>query len=274
MEFSHQAPSPNRLLNIRTGLALILAFATAQLPAQAIPVRHLEGRLRGFVTIRSLDGKPIGYGELSQSAQAGRVTDRMTYRFRDGSLDEETIVFSEAKLFTLLSDRHLQRGPLFPHPIDLATNAAGDTISRTPDSNGKYKVETSHFDLPPGTAVVGMMGTLMANLDPATQSLSVPALSPSQKPRLLHFSITREGRGTFHIAGSRQTASIFRAKAELGGIAGLVAPILGKEPLDSLIWVLEGDSPVVVRAITQISEGGPLLDMQLAGATFPRAQQK
>lgn len=225
--------------------------------------------MRGFVTIRSADGAPIGYGNMSQSVHAGRITYRMTYRFRDGSFDDETAVFSEQKIFSLISDHHIQRGPLFPHALDLTTNSAGETANRTLDSNGKPKLETSHVDLPPGTAVEGMMCTLMANLDPATQSLKLPALSPTQKPRLIHFAITSEGRGTFHIAGSRQTASIFRLKTDLGGITGLVAPLLDKQPDDIFVWVIEGDAPTVVRAVGQLSEGGPVVDIQLAGATFP-----
>ncbi len=230
--------------------------------------------MRGFVTVRSLDGKQIGFGILNQSVHGMRITDHMTYRFHDGSLDDETAVFSESKEFTLISDHHLQRGPLFPHPIDLTTNAAGETTNRTIDSDGKVRLETSHVDLQSGMAVEGMMCTLMANLHPETQSLKLLTLSPTSKPRLFQFVITPEGHGTFHIAGASQTASIFRLKTDLGGIAGVVAPILDKQPEDIFIWVLEGESPLSVRAIAQLSDGGPLLDIQLAGATFPNVTRK
>ena len=265
---------------LKASLPLTLAFASAltlastQLRSQAIAPRHVEGRLRGFVTIRTANGKQIGYGTMTQSVQGDRITGHTSYRFRDGSLDEETSVYSDQKAFTLISDHHIQRGPLFPHPLDLTTNADGDTTNRTVDSSGKPKLETSHIDLPPGTAVVGMMCTLMANLDPATQSLKLPVLSPTQKPRLLHFAITPDGHGTFRIAGARQIASIYRLKTELGGIAGIVAPIVDKQPDDILVWIVEGESPLAIRAIGQLSEGGPLLDIQMAGATFPRRHPK
>ncbi len=249
-------------------LTLLLSLAIAQLPAQSVGPRHVEGRMRGFVTVRTAEGRQIGYGSMTQSVHAGRITYRMTYRFRDGSVDEESSVFS-ARSFALISDRHIQHGLLFPHPLDLTTNAQGDTTNRTLDSDGKAKLESSHKDLPEGTAVVGMMCTLMANLDPGTQSLKLPALSPTAKPRLFRFAITPEQHASFRIAGSRQAASVFRLKTDLGGIAGVVAPILDKQPDDIFVWVLEGDSPAVVRAIGQLSEGGPLLDIQLAGATFP-----
>jgi hypothetical protein len=229
--------------------------------------------MRGFVTIRAMDGHSLGYGSMSQFVHAGRITYRMTYRFRDGSLDDEIAVFSEGRTFELLSDRHVQRGPIFAHPLDLTIRGTGDTSNRTLDGKGKAKVETSHLELPPGTVVVGMMCTLMANFDPATQSLKLPALSPTPKPRLFHFAITREAPGTFRIAGSRQTAAVFRVKSELGGIAGVVAPLLDKQPDDILVWVLEGDAPAVVRAVGQLSEGGPLLDIQIAGARFPAVQR-
>jgi hypothetical protein len=255
-------------------LTLLLILAATALPAQTIPPRHTEGRMRGFVTVRSLDGKLIGYGEISQSVRAGHITDHMTVRFRDGSLDEETTVFSAQRAFTLISDRHIQRGPLFPHPLDLTTTAAGDSTNRTLDASGKPRLETSHVDLPPGTAVEGMMGTLLANLDPALQSLRIPALTPTPKPRLIHFAIAPEGRGTFRVDGVRQTAAVFRIKTELGGIAGVVAPIIDKQPDDILAWVIQGESPLAIRAIGQLSEGGPLLDIQLAGAAFPAPSAK
>jgi hypothetical protein len=229
--------------------------------------------LRGFVTIRSTDGKQIGYGSVSQFVQGDRITERTTYHFRDGSLDDETVVFSEKNTFALIADRHVQRGPLFSHPLDLTINASGDATNRTNDASGKPKLETSHIDLPAGTAVIGMMSTVMANLDPATQ-LKIPGLVPTQKPRLVHFAVAPEGRGTFRVSGSRQTASIFRIKTELGGIAGVVAPIIDKQPDDTLVWVLEGDAPLTIRAIGQLSEGGPVMDIQMAGATFPAASAK
>jgi hypothetical protein len=249
-------------------------MAGTQLAAQTITPHHVEGRMRGFVTIRLAGGKEIGYGSMTQFVKGDRITYRMTYYFHDGSLDDETAVFSDQKAFNLISDHHIQRGPLFSHPIDLTVNAAGDITDRIVDSGGKPKVETSHIDLPPGTVVIGMMATLMANLDPPTQQLKLPALIPSQKPRLVHFDITPEGHGTFHVAGARQSADVFRIKIELGGIAGVIAPIVDKQPPDSFIWVMEGDSPLAIRSVGQLSEGGPILDIQMAGATFPAAPTK
>ncbi len=262
-------------LNVPPLLTLLLAFtAGTQLRAQTTPVRHLDGRLRGFVTIRSTDGKQIGYGSISQFVQGDRITERTTYHFRDGSLDDENVVFSEKNTFALIADHHVQRGPLFSHPLDLTINASGDATNRTIDASGKPKLETSHIDLPPGTAVIGMMSTVLANLNPVAQPLKIPALTPTQKPRLVHFAVAPESHGTFRVSGSRQTASIFRIKTELGGIAGVVAPIIDKQPDDTLVWVLEGDAPLTIRAIGQLSEGGPVMDIQMAGATFPAASAK
>ncbi len=70
------------------------------------------------------------------------------------------------------------------------------------------------------------------------------------------------------------TAAIFRAHTELGGLTGIVAPLLGKQPKDFFAWVVEGDAPAVVRVIAQISEGSPLVDIQVAGATFPPLTRK
>ncbi len=274
LSIPHQTFPSEATLNVtHTILPALLLFPIVT-HSQAIPVRHTEGRSRGFVVLRDQAGRQIGYGQMSQEATGDRVEYHMVYHFRDGSLDEETAVFSQRGTFQLVSDRHIQRGPFFSTPLDLTAQANGQMTSRVIDKSGTAKDEVSHVDLEPGTAVDGMLSTLMANVDPARPPFKLPMLSPTAKPRLFHFAISAAGHGTFRVAGVRMTAAIFRAHTELGGLTGIVAPLLGKQPKDFFAWVVEGDAPAVVRVIAQISEGSPLVDIQVAGATFPPLTRK
>jgi len=246
--------------------ALCLLPAIAQ--SQAIPVHHLDGRLRGFVVLRDQSGRQIGNAELNQVAVGDTVHYHMVYRFRDGSVDEETATYTQHDTFQLVADHHLQTGPFFSKPLDLSVDASGKTTERIP---GKPQPDITHLDLEPGTAVTGMISSILANIDPKAAAFKLPVVSPTRKPRFFHLDISAAGKGTVRIAGTQRSAAIFRLHTDLGGLAGIVAPIIGKEPADIVVWVLQGEAPMVIRMIGQLAEGGSIVDAQLAGTTFPRS---
>jgi hypothetical protein len=93
----------------------------AVLTAENVPVRHSEGVVRGFLVLRRSGGAVIANGDLVQFANGERVTSRLTFRFRDGSLQEETTVFSQ------------RRGPVLPGRPGLEDRARG---ARIPSGRG------------------------------------------------------------------------------------------------------------------------------------------
>ncbi len=62
----------------------------------------------------------------------------------------------------------------------------------------------------------------------------------------------------FTVGGSKRKAIDYLLHVELGGITGLVAPIIGKQPADYHIWILGGASPAFIREEGQRYEGGPV----------------
>ena len=235
------------------------------LAADQIPVRRTQGTFHGFLLLETLEGKTLAVGDLIQVSHGGRVTSRLVFHFHDGSLDDETTVFTQRKVFQLISDRHIQRGPSFPHPLDMQINAATGEISSR-DKDGKMTQD--HLNLTPDLAN-GLVLTLLLNLDPAAPPTRLPMIAPTAKPRLVHILLAGEGEDPLSVGGVRHKATKFGIKIELGGVTGLVAPIVGKQPSDIYVWVLGGEAPAFVKEEGQFYEGGPIWRIVLTSPVFP-----
>jgi hypothetical protein len=55
---------------------------------------------------------------------------------------------------------------------------------------------------------------------------------------------------------------------ELGGVAKVVAPVIGKEPPDYHVLVVGGDDPVFLREEGPLYAGGPIWRVQQVSAVF------
>src|SRR5499433_2511728 len=100
-------------------LLTVIVVAAAVLGGEPVRVRRTEGLVHGFLTLKTLDGTLLADGDLLQSAVASRVTTRLVFHFKDGSLHDETAVYSQQQQFRLISDHLVQKGPSFPQPIDM-----------------------------------------------------------------------------------------------------------------------------------------------------------
>lgn len=131
-------------------LAVLFLSATLLIPstpaADPVAVRHVEGLVRGFLALRTIDGRPVATGDLIQNARGGRVTSRLVF----------------------------------------------------------------------------------------------------------HFNVL---------------------KVDIGGVAGLLAPILGKQPPDSHVWVLEGEAPAFVKSEAPLFVGGPMWRMELVSPVWRTESQ-
>jgi hypothetical protein len=263
-----------RLLMPFRNIALLLGLATlaASMNADPIAVRQTQGATRGFLVMRSEDGKIIARGELNQVAHGEHITARLIYRFTDGSIDDDTVTYNQRETFQLVRDHHIQKGPFFPKPSDYLVDVpTGNVTSRSVDKDGKEKVEVEHMDLP-ADVYNGLVGTILLNVSAGAPEFKLGMVAPTGKGRLIKLAISPEGEGTFSNIGMRQKASIFRVKVELGGVAGVVAPVIGKQPADTMVWVLQGDVPGLVRETGPLYEGGPIVSIELAGTSFARSK--
>lgn len=263
-----------RILRL-AGVATVFFIASFAKGSAQIAVKDAIGALHGFVVIRSQSGSNLGYGELSEFAEGDLVTVHLLYHFLDGSLDEETTVFSQRKTFQFVSDHHVQKGHFFPKPSDITVEANGKVTSRSTEKDGKPKVDTEQMDIPPDFSN-GMVGVILLNTPADAPEFKLGMIVPTPKPRLIKLDVTPDAQQPFHIAGALRKASIFRLKTELGGIAGKVAPLVGKQPADIFVWILQGKPPMLVRIQGQLAEDTPIVSIEVAGSTFPKnsAQHK
>jgi len=236
--------------------------------AERISVKHIQLSGHGTMVARSGTGKIIARVEFTQVVEGDEVTMRLTYQFVDASIDDETTTYTQQGTFRLVRNHHIQKGPFFAKPVDFAVDGAtGIATSSTADKNGKIHVESAHTDLPDDLAN-GFVGTLLLNVPHNTAPFRVGILTPFGGGRLIRILISPEGEQPFRKTGQTLKAAVFRIHPELGGILGVIATLLGLQPKDVMVWVLEGEEPAVVRVVGQLGGYGPVLSSELEGTSF------
>ncbi len=244
---------------------LVLALLLGSIGnAEPVKVLHRQGAAHGFVVVKNLQNVRLATGDMTQTIRGDRVTSRLVLRFRDGSLDDDTTVFTERGVFRLISDHHIQRGPSFPKPIDVQINAVtGEITSRSKDG----EVRHDHLDLPPDVAN-GLPPNLLMNIRPTLAETRLAFVAPTEKPRLIRVSIKPVGEVSFTIGDTKRKAMDFVLHPELGGVAGMIAPLIGKQPADVHIWIMEGSSPAFIREEGQLYQGGPIWRIEQVSPAF------
>jgi hypothetical protein len=257
-----------------TSLAVLVAGATLLQPeamsAAPVAVRHAEGLVHGFLVLRTLTGDTLADGDLIQVARGDRVTSRLMFRFKDGSVHDETAVFFQRRNFRLLTDHLVQKGPAFQHPMEVLIDGfTGQVTVHSTDDDGKEKVVTERLGLPPDVAN-GLVLTLLKNVQSDAPPMTVSMVAATPKPRLVKLAIAPQGEEPFSVGGSSRKATHYVVKVEIGGAAGLVAPLLGKQPLDTHVWILGGEAPAFVKSEGPLYFGGPVWRIELVSPVWPR----
>lgn len=258
-------------LPVLTRVVFAVLVPTASVAnAEPVMVRFPEGSVHGYLALRSLDGKLLASGDLAQSVHGEQLTSRLVYRFKDGSIDDDTAVFTQNGHFHLVSDHHIQTGPSFPKPTDVNLETRSGEVTVRYMEDGKEKVDRSHIDLPDDLAN-GILLVLVKNLPVHTADTKLSYLAATPKPRLVHLSMREDGMDSFRSAGSRNIANRYRIHIELGGVTGLIAPMIGKEPADSLAWVSGKQVPAFIKSESPLYLGGPLLRTELVGPVWQKS---
>ena len=231
-------------------------------------MRHAEGSIHGFLVVQTLDGMTIAEGDLIETAKGATVKIQTSYHFHDGSVYEETGEFSQQGQFRLLSNHLVQKGPSFKQESERSIDTStGDVVVRYTDDKGKFKTESQHMELP-GDLANGMFLVLMKNIDPA-QPQTVTVVAGEPKPRLVKVIMTPEGKAQFLVGRSKREAIAFDLKPHIEGVAGVIAPLVGKQPADTHIWVFGGNVPAVLKSEGPLEPDGPIWRIQNVGPAWP-----
>jgi hypothetical protein len=250
--------------------ALLIAccFSSISLPASTVQVKYKEGVTHGFLVLTTLDGTAIAVGDSTEVVHGNDVTNHLTFHFKDGSLQQEDFVFSQRGTFRLITYRKIQNGPSFKNASELSIDArSGQVNVKETDDKGKEKFESERMKLPPDLAN-GMVLTLLKNV-PDNAKLEVSFLVATPKPRIVKLECTPAGTEPYTIAGSKREALHFVIKVDIGGIAGVIAPLLGKQPPDNHIWISRGDAPTFVKSVTLSYMEGPMWRTELISPVWP-----
>src|SRR5437667_6996442 len=119
----------------------------------------------------------------------------------------------------------------------------------------------------------GMMITLLKNVRADALPSSVSFVAATPKPRLVKLVISAAGTEPFSVGGSPRRALHYVVKVDIGGLSGLLAPLLGKQPPDSHIWILSGEAPAFVKSEATLFLGGPLWRTELVSPVWPRSRR-
>jgi hypothetical protein len=253
--------SPFRLCGL---VSLLTVWLVGALHSEPIPVRYAQGASHGFAAVKTLDGVTLATAESTQILQGDRVTSKFVIRFRDGSIDEDVTVFTQRKVFRLISDHHIQHGPSFPKASDLLIDMASGTLTSRAEDGTLTK---EHIDLPEDV-YNGLPPNLLLNIAPTTPETRISYVVAGKKPRLIHITIKPTGSLPFTVGGLHRRATDFTLHVELGGVAGVVAPIIGKQPADYHIWIQGGTPPAFVREEGPLYEGGPIWRIEQISPSF------
>src|SRR5437867_12905715 len=162
------------------------------LSAEPVAVRLAEGLVHGFLALRSPQGAILASGDLIQTARGDRVTSRLVFHFKDGSLHDETAVFTQRGHFQLLTDHLVQKGPAFERALDMMIDRRRGQVTVRYTDDGKEKVDVEQMELPLDLAN-GMIITLLKNVRPNALPPSVSFVAATPKPRVVKLVISSAG---------------------------------------------------------------------------------
>ncbi len=266
-------PAGRRRARLAWAAVVVVALAAcpAALQGEAVAVEYPEGLVHGFLILRDrAGGSVLATGDLLQVPHGSQVTTELVFRFRDGSLHDETAVFSQRGHFRLIRDRLVQRGPAFPRSVEMSIDrASGRVTVRSVDGHGKEERFDEHLDLPDDLAN-GLIPILLKNVRPNAPPKNLSFVVATPKPRVVRLAVSAAGRDPFRTGTTRHEATHFVLKVEIGGIGGLLAPLVGKQPPDSHVWILEGSAPAFVRSQQPLYQGGGLWEIELASPSWQK----
>jgi hypothetical protein len=254
----------------------IVMLLSVPLDAAPVAVRFPEGITHGFLLVRSLEGTIIGQGEMTQVVkERDLVESQLVFRFKDGSLHDEKVAFSQQHVFTMVSYRLVQRGPSFPDQIDISIDRGTTeyTVRSKAGEKGKETVLTGQFDMPKD-AYNGMLIMLLKNLQKGTdQTVSFLAFTP--EPQVITLRLLVLGEQTIRIGEVPGKAVQYVFKPQIGTIRKWLGKALGKLPAHFHYdcWMLADEVSSFIKFEGPLQLMGQVVQIEVVTPRLPRSPE-
>jgi hypothetical protein len=231
-------------------IAVIAALVCTPVNAAPIAVKFPEGMTHGFLLVRSLAGEILGQGEMIQTLKEDDlIENQLVFRFKDGSLHDEKVAFSQQRVFTMISYRLVQRGPSFPEQLDVSIDrgTAKYTVRLQEGEDGKEEVLTGQVDLPKDV-YNGMLITMSKNLQKGSdETVNVLAFTPT--PQAIKVNLHAVDEDPVNIAEVSRKATQYVYTPQIGMIKEFFGKALGKLPAEFhyTCWIMNDKIPSFVQ---------------------------
>jgi hypothetical protein len=251
-----------------TGLVVVMVLASlvpTTVAAAPVAVRFPEGVTHGFLLVRSLAGEILGQGEMTQVVKEGDLVEsHLVFNFKDGSLHDEKVTFSQQRVFTMLRYHLVQSGPSFPDQIEVSIDrsTAEYKVRSKTGEDGKEEVLTGAFTLPKDV-YNGIFVTMLLNL-PKGVSETVNFLAFTPKPEVIKLELLLVGEHTVSIGDLSRKAVQYVFKPDIGMIRELVGKVSGKIPAQFHYdcWILADEVPSFVQFEGPLQVMGPIMRIE------------
>jgi hypothetical protein len=219
-----------------TALGALLAIA-APAHAEPVAVKTPEGPAYIVLWLGTPEGKRLADGEIVQKIVDGNVESRLAFHFKDGSLYDETVVFSQDRVFRLLSYSLAEKGPSFGEDREMSFDRKSGRYRLVikDRESGEEKQHEGEVELP-DDVYNGMSGLLIRN---AGEKVNAHLLALTPEPRLIESTVELEGEDAFIVGDQERRAKRYLLDLELEGAMGFLAKAVGKAPPDVRYWITE-----------------------------------
>jgi hypothetical protein len=251
----------------------IISLVCSLADAAPIAVRFPEGIAHGFLLVRSSLGEVIGHGEMTQVVKEGDVVDsHLVFNFKDGSLHDEKVTFSQQRVFSMLRYHLVQRGPSFPDQIEVSIDrrTAEYKVRSRAGEEGKQDVLAGVFTLP-DDVYNGMFVTMLLNLPKgASEMVNFLAFTPAPEIFKLELQLTDE-QHTVQIGELSRKALHYVFKPDIGMIRELLGKATGKIPshFHYDCWILADEVPSFVQFEGPLQLMGRIVRIELVSPRLP-----
>jgi hypothetical protein len=252
-----------KLMSVLSAVGVVVAAAFDPLMAAPVPVRFAEGVTHGFLVLRSVDGAAVAQGDLLQTWREGEINKQMVFHFKDGSVFDERVTFTERGVFVLKHYALSKRGPAFEADTEISmTPATGAYRVATKDrKDGSEKVLEGTIDLP-SDVYNGLILVVVKDLEKgAGETVHYVAFTP--QPRVIELELKPVGEQKIAVGDLTKSAVHYVLKPRLGIWLKLFATLTRRVPDDSHAWVSADEVPAFVGFEGSLTTPGPVWQIEM-----------